>query len=90
MLELLITAYEHSAPVQVKGGAARSLDAFRAMRTQIAKAKRDRSPERIIDALETMRRDDTETFRTVAVRLRQWLDEKALENDAPAIHRPGK
>ena len=77
VLEMLVAAYERSLPGQVESGAASAIAAFRTMREQIEKEKSERSPERIIEALDTMRREDNDTFQVVAARLRQWLTEEA-------------
>jgi hypothetical protein len=76
VLELLITAFVQNASAQMGTDAIKTIDAFRAMRKQIQKEKSERSPERIIEALENMRLEDTATYRVVASRLRQWLSEQ--------------
>ncbi len=84
VLEVLVTVYEQSVSGQLDPSAAKSIKAFRAMREQIEKEKRERSPERIIEALETMRCEDSETFQAVTARLRQWLNEKTETGDGSA------
>lgn len=76
VLDLLIAAYEQTASNQMNADATNTIQAFRAMREQIEKEKIERSPERIIESLENMRREDNETYQVVAARLRQWLSEQ--------------
>lgn len=84
LLEVLVAVYERNALVPLEPSAADAISAFRAMREQIEKEKRDRSPERIIEALETMRREDQDTYLAVTSRLRQWLDAQAAESGGTA------
>lgn len=84
VLDVLITAYECNASGTQEPSAADAISAFRAMREQIEKEKKDRSPERIIEALETMRREDQDTYLAVTSRLRQWLDAQAAESGGTA------
>ena len=73
VLVLLIAAYEQNASGQIGAEEVKAIAAFREMREQIETEKRERSPERIIEALEIMRREDNRTFQEVALRLSQWL-----------------
>ena len=77
VLEFLIIGYEQATPNPMSADAIEAIQAFRDMRKQIEQQKLERSPERIIESLENMRREDNETYQVVAARLRQWLNEKA-------------
>jgi hypothetical protein len=75
VLNILIAAYERNAPEPLGPGILSSIQKYQDMQAQIEKEKKERSPERVIEALETMRREDNETFLLVVSRLRKWLSD---------------
>jgi hypothetical protein len=75
VLNILIAAYELNAPEPLGPGILSSIQKYQDMQAQIEKEKKERSPERVIEALETMRREDNETFLLVVSRLRKWLSD---------------
>ncbi|MGD0961022.1 MAG: hypothetical protein ABSB19_14550 [Methylomonas sp.] len=75
VLGILIDAYEKNCPPPLEPGIVNSIRQFREMQAQIGMKKKEHSPERVIEALETMRREDNETYQLVAARLRKWLNE---------------
>jgi hypothetical protein len=76
VLSILINVYEQSAEGKIEPDAAEQIKAFKEMRLQIAQHKKNRSPERIIEALESMRQEDNKTYILVASRLKKWLNEQ--------------
>lgn len=76
VLGVLIAAYERNAAEPLQPGIDRAIRQFQEMQAQIDKHKKQRSPERVIEALETMRQEDSQTYLLVASRLRQWLSEQ--------------
>src|SRR5262249_29645281 len=75
VLEVLIAAYERDPRTVPEPSATSAISAFRSMRSEIAREKEARSPERIIEALETLRAEDKEAYAVLVQRLRRWLDE---------------
>ena len=76
VLSILIAAYERNSSESLEPSIVSSIHQFQEMQVQIEKEKKERSPERVIEALETMRREDYETYILVASRLRKWLGEQ--------------
>jgi hypothetical protein len=75
VLNILIAAYERNTPEPMESSILSSIHKYQEMQAQIEKEKKERSPERVIEALETMRREDNETYLLVASRLRKWLSD---------------
>jgi hypothetical protein len=76
VLNILIAAYERNSSEPLESSIVSSLRQFHEMQVQIEKEKKERSPERVIEALEAMRREDNETYILVTSRLRKWLNEQ--------------
>ena len=76
VLAILLAAYERNSSEPLEPGIASSIRQFHEMQAQIEKQKKQRSPERVIEALETMRREDNEAYKLVASCLRKWLSEQ--------------
>jgi hypothetical protein len=75
VLNILIAAYERNTPEPMEPGILSSIHKYQEIQAQIEKEKKERSPERVIEALETMRCEDNETYLLVASRLRNWLSD---------------
>lgn len=73
VLNILIAAYQRNTPEPLEPVILSSITKYQEMQAKIEKEKKERSPERVIEALETMRREDNETYLLVASRLRNWL-----------------
>jgi hypothetical protein len=76
VLNILIAAYERNASEPMEPGILSSIHKYQEMQAQIDKEKKERSPERVIEALEAMQREDNETYLLVASRLRRWLSDQ--------------
>ena len=77
VLEVLVTAYERNLANSVEPSATATFTAFRQMRSQIEREKAQRTPERIIEALEKLRGEDSAAFVALVGRLRSWLDNQS-------------
>lgn len=75
VLNILIAAYERNASAPLEPGILSSIHKYQEMQAQIEKEKKERTPERVIEALETMQREDNVTYLLVASRLRKWLSD---------------
>jgi hypothetical protein len=75
VLNILIAAFERNAPEPLEPGILSSIHKYQEMQAQIEKEKKERAPERVIEALETMCREDNETYLLVASSLRKWLSD---------------
>jgi hypothetical protein len=76
VLNILIAAYEVNAPKPLEPGILSSINKYQEMQAQIEKEKKERAPERVIEALATMQIEDKETYLLVASRLRKWLSDQ--------------
>lgn len=74
VLEVLIAAFERDGGSNANPIASEAIAAFRAMQDEIAQEKASRAPERIIEALEALRREDPDACGRLRSHLRAWLD----------------
>ena len=80
VLNILLDAYQRYMPGPLDPEVLNTIRKYQDMQAQIEKEKQARSPERVIEALETMQREDNETYLLVASRLRKWLSDQPDAN----------
>ncbi|WP_347985898.1 hypothetical protein [Methylomonas sp. AM2-LC] len=79
---ILLNTYEKSVSI-ADPSITKTIQQFRDIQQQIANKKKERSAQQVIDALETMRSEDNETYLLVAASLRKWLDDHPdVSNDS--------
>ena len=76
VLGILVAAYERNSSEPLEPSIVSSIRQFHEIQVQIEKEKKERSPERVIEALEAMCQEDNEAYMLIASRLRKWLNEQ--------------
>ena len=80
VLDILSAVFERNIGAEPNGAAA--IAAYRNMRADIAREKAVRVPERIIEALDSLRSEDPKACAELLPRLRQWLSEHDVAPEA--------
>lgn len=77
VVKLLLDAREADPSFAQSEEAQATLEAFKAVQADIAREKKRRDPERLIERLENLKTTDPTTFTAIRERLRKWLDNGA-------------
>jgi hypothetical protein len=77
VVQLLLDAREADPSFAQSGEAQARIEAFRAVQADIAREKKRRDPERLIERLENLKTTDPTTFTAIRERLCKWLDSGA-------------